>query len=197
MNKKSTSEQLGRVVAITGPVIDVEFPPDAVPEINMALEFEIDIDKEKIVVKAEVAQQIGESRVRAIALKSTDGLTRGTPVKNLGEGITVPVGDVTLGHVWNVLGECLDTDTSKLKIKDRWEIHRPAPDFKDLEPSTSMFETGIKVIDLLAPYTQGGKIGLFGGAGVGKTVLITEMIRRVAEQHGGVSVFAGGRRENS
>ncbi len=192
MNAEKNQNQLdGRVVAIAGPVIDVEFPPDAIPEINMALEFDITLDGNTITVNAEVAQQIGDSRVRAIALKPTDGLTRNTPVKNLGRGITVPVGDVTLGHVWNVLGECLDTDQSELDIEDEWEIHRPAPEFKDLEPTTAMFETGIKVIDLLTPYKQGGKIGLFGGAGVGKTVLITEMIRRVAEQHGGVSVFAG------
>ena len=112
-------------------------------------------------------------------------------MRNLGRGIAVPVGDVTLGHVWNVLGDCLDTDRDSLEVTEEWEIHRPAPPFDELEPTTQMFETGIKVIDLLTPYKQGGKIGLFGGAGVGKTVLITEMIRRVAEQHGGVSVFAG------
>lgn len=200
MNKKTTSAATktkskksteGRVVAIAGPVIDVEFPPDAIPEINMALEFEITLDNETKTAVAEVAQQIGDSRIRAIALMPTDGLTRNTTVRNLGHGIKVPVGDVTLGHVWSVLGECLDTDRKTLKIKDEWEIHRPSPEFKDLEPSTTMFETGIKVIDLLTPYKEGGKIGLFGGAGVGKTVLITEMIRRVAEQHDGVSVFAG------
>lgn len=192
MNKemKPKSDE-GRVVAIAGPVIDVEFAPDSVPEINMALEFEITLDNETKTVMAEVAQQIGDSRVRAIALMPTDGLTRNTPVRNLNHGIKVPVGDVTLGHVWNVLGECLDTDKKTLDVKEEWEIHRPAPEFKDLEPSTTMFETGIKVIDLLTPYKEGGKIGLFGGAGVGKTVLITEMIRRVAEQHDGVSVFAG------
>lgn len=189
MNK--TKENVGRVIAIAGPVIDVEFPPEALPEINMALEFEITLEKETETVLAEVAQQIGDSRVRAIALKPTDGLTRNTPVRNLEHGIKVPVGDVTLGHVWNVLGDCLDTDSKDLDIKEEWEIHRSPPEFKDLETSISMFETGIKVIDLLTPYKQGGKIGLFGGAGVGKTVLITEMIRRVAEQHGGVSVFAG------
>ena len=181
----------GRVVAIAGPVIDAEFPPDALPEINTAVSFDVTVDGETVEVLAEVAQQIGDSRVRAIALRPTDGLTRGTPVRNLGRGIAVPVGDVTLGHVWNVLGDCLDTDRDSLDVTEEWEIHRPAPPFDELEPSTQMFETGIKVIDLLTPYKQGGKIGLFGGAGVGKTVLITEMIRRVAEQHGGVSVFAG------
>ena len=136
-------------------------------------------------------RQIGDSRVRAISLKPTDGLTRGTAVRNTGSGIQVPVGDVTLGHVWNVIGEPLDVELDSLDIDERWEIHRPAPSFDSLEPSAKMFETGIKVIDLLTPYKEGGKIGLFGGAGVGKTVLITEMINRVATQHGGVSVFAG------
>ena len=191
MSDAKTEKSSGKVIAIAGPVIDVEFPPDSVPEINTALEFDVEVDGQTIVVTAEVAQQIGNNQIRAIALKPTDGLTRGTQVRNLQKGLTVPVGDVTLGHVWNVLGEPLDVDPASLKIDEEWEIHRPAPEFKDLEPSTAMFETGIKVIDLLTPYKQGGKIGLFGGAGVGKTVLITEMIRRVAEQHGGVSVFAG------
>ena len=124
-------------------------------------------------------------------MKPTDGLTRGAPVRNTGQGISVPVGDVTLGHVWNVIGEPLDVPADQLDIGDRWEIHRAAPSFDSLEPKALMFETGIKVIDLLTPYLQGGKIGLFGGAGVGKTVLITEMINRVASNHGGVSVFAG------
>ena len=181
----------GWVVSIAGPVIDVEFPPDALPEINNAISFEINLDGETIKVMAEVAQQIGDSRVRAIALKPTDGLTRGTAVINTGGGIQVPVGDVTLGHVWNVIGEPLDVDASTLEIGERWGIHRPPPSFDSLEPSAKMFETGIKVIDMLTPYKEGGKIGLFGGAGVGKTVLITEMINRVATQHGGVSVFAG------
>ena len=182
----------GRVIAIAGPVVDVEFPPDALPEINQALEMDIVIEGEVTKVVAEVAQQIGHSRVRVICMKPTDGLTRGTAVRNLGHGIRVPVGDGTLGHVWNVIGEPLDTNgVMPTGIDDRWEIHRPAPRFEDLEPRRLMFETGIKVIDLLTPYLQGGKIGLFGGAGVGKTVLIQEMINRVATQHGGVSVFAG------
>jgi F-type H+-transporting ATPase subunit beta len=182
----------GRVVAIAGPVVDVEFPPDAVPAINTALEMTVTVDGEGIAVRAEVAQQIGESRVRAICLKPTDGLTRGTPVRNLGTGLAMPVGDGVLGHVTNVIGEPLDVpklDASK--IDAWWDIHRKAPDFDTLEPKKEVFETGIKVIDLLTPYLRGGKIGLFGGAGVGKTVLIQEMIRRVAEQFGGVSVFAG------
>ena len=191
VTESNTTLKEGRVVSIAGPVIDVEFPQDALPEINTALAFEVIVDGESTTVMAEVAQQIGDSRVRAVSLKPTDGLTRGTAVRNTGSGIEVPVGDVTLGHVWNVIGEPLDVDASTLEIDEKWEIHRPAPDFDSLEPSAKMFETGIKVIDLLTPYKEGGKIGLFGGAGVGKTVLITEMINRVATQHGGVSVFAG------
>ena len=182
----------GRVVAIAGPVVDVAFPPDALPEINQALELDIELEGEKITVTAEVAQQLGHGRCRVICMKPTDGLKRGTLVRNTGHGIQVPVGDGTLGHVWNVIGEPLDTDGVMPEgIEDHWDIHRPAPAFDTLEPRAQMFETGIKVIDLLEPYVQGGKIGLFGGAGVGKTVLIQEMIQRVATQHGGVSVFAG------
>ena len=189
MTVTETELKDGRIVAIAGPVVDVEFPPDALPEINSALEFTITVDGEDIAVVAEVAQQIGGSRVRAIAMKPTDGLVRGTAVRNLGTGISVPVGDATLGHVFNVLGQPLDVPS--IEVKERWDIHRAAPNFDTLEPKAQMFATGIKVIDLLTPYLQGGKIGLFGGAGVGKTVLITEMINRVATQFGGVSVFAG------
>jgi F-type H+-transporting ATPase subunit beta len=182
----------GRVVAIAGPVVDVEFPPDAVPGINTAIEMTLEVDGKDIVVRAEVAQQIGDSRVRAICLRPTDGLTRGATVRNLGVGLTMPVGDGVLGHVINVMGQPLDVaELDESKIDGYWPIHREAPAFDTLEPTKEMFETGIKVIDLLTPYLQGGKIGLFGGAGVGKTVLITEMIRRVAQNHGGVSVFAG------
>ncbi len=181
----------GRVVAIAGPVIDVEFPRGSLPELNNALEMTITVDGVDVKVLAEVAQQLGDSRVRAVCLKPTDGLRRGTPVRNTGRGITVPVGDRVLGHVWNVWGDPLDADPADYADVERWEIHRPAPPFDALEPRATMFETGIKVIDLLTPYLAGGKIGLFGGAGVGKTVLITEMINRVASQHGGVSVFAG------
>ena len=180
----------GRVVAITGPVIDVEFPPHSLPEINTAVQVDLVLDGAPVTITAEVAQQIGEGRVRCVCLKATDGLTRGAAVRNTGRGLTVPVGDAVLGHVFNVLGEALDTDDIGA-VDDRWDIHRPAPAFDTLEPRAQMFETGIKVIDLLEPYVQGGKIGLFGGAGVGKTVLIMEMINRVATQHGGVSVFAG------
>jgi F-type H+/Na+-transporting ATPase subunit beta len=180
----------GRVVSIAGPVIDVEFPPHALPEINHAVEFTIELDGTSSQITAEVAQQIGDGRVRCICMQQTDGLVRGAPVRNLGRGITVPVGNAVLGHVFNVLGQPLDTDKVD-GVDDYWEIHRSAPAFDQLEPRALMFETGIKVIDLLEPYVQGGKIGLFGGAGVGKTVIIQEMIHRVAQEHGGVSVFAG------
>ncbi len=181
----------GRVVGIAGPVIDVEFPRGTLPEINTALEFDIEIGGDKILVLAEVAQHLGEGRVRAVCMKPTDGLRRGATVRNPGHGLRVPVGEKVLGHVWNVWGDALDENPEGFDEMERWEIHRDAPTFDALEPSARMFETGIKVIDLLTPYVAGGKIGLFGGAGVGKTVLITEMINRVASQHGGVSVFAG------
>ena len=180
----------GRVVTIVGPVIDVEFPPESIPEINTALEVDLVLDGKEITVVAEVAQQIGDGRVRCVCLRQTDGLRRGAIVRNTGRGIAVPVGDGVLGHVFNVIGDVLDTDSIP-EPEDHWDIHRSAPNFDQLEPRAKMFETGIKVIDLLEPYVEGGKIGLFGGAGVGKTVLIMEMINRVAQQHGGVSVFAG------
>ncbi|MFM9085510.1 MAG: F0F1 ATP synthase subunit beta [Acidimicrobiia bacterium] len=188
---KRKADVEGRVVAIAGPVIDVEFPRGHLPELNRALEFDIEVEGSTVSVLAEVAQQLGGSRVRAVCLKPTDGLRRGTPVRDTGRGISVPVGEKTLGHVWNVWGDVLDGNPDDFADVERWEIHRDAPSFDALEPSKRMFETGIKVIDLLTPYLAGGKIGLFGGAGVGKTVLITEMINRVASKHGGVSVFAG------
>ncbi len=191
MTDNETKLKEGRVVAIAGPVVDVEFPPDGIPEINHAIQMTIDVDGEPVVVTAEVAQQLGHGRVRAVCMKPTDGLTRGAVVVNTGRGITVPVGDGVLGHIFNVIGEPLDVDASVVADLERWDIHRDPPPFDQLEPRATMFETGIKVIDLLTPYLQGGKIGLFGGAGVGKTVLITEMINRIAKQHGGVSVFAG------
>jgi F-type H+-transporting ATPase subunit beta len=190
--RAETELKEGRVVAIAGPVVDVEFPPDALPEINTALEMDIELEGERITIVAEVAQQIGENRVRAICMKPTDGLRRGTKVRNLGHGLQMPVGDGVLGHVLNVLGEPLDVSADELTgIDDHWDIHREPPPFRELEPRSEMFETGIKVIDLLEPYVRGGKIGMFGGAGVGKTIIILEMINRVATQHGGVSVFAG------
>jgi F-type H+-transporting ATPase subunit beta len=179
----------GRVVRVIGPVVDVDFPPDQLPEINTALEVERTLDGETTTIVCEVAQHIGDSTIRAIAMKPTDGLIRGAPVANTGQPIRVPVGPSVLGHVWNVLGQPLDTDS--VDADDYWPIHRPPPPFSELEPKVEMLETGIKVIDLLEPYVKGGKIGMFGGAGVGKTVIIQEMIRRQAEQHAGVSVFAG------
>ena len=192
-SSSDTGKKDGKVVAIAGPVVDVEFPRGDLPEINDAVWMEVELDGETIRITAEVAQHIGESRVRAICMKPTDGLRRGSVVHNTGKGITVPVGPGVLGHVFNVIGEPLDTEGEPVTegIVDYWDIHRPPPAFADLEPRSEMFETGIKVIDLLAPYVKGGKIGLFGGAGVGKTVIIMEMINRVATQHGGVSVFAG------
>jgi F-type H+/Na+-transporting ATPase subunit beta len=179
----------GRIVRVIGPVVDVDFPPEHLPEINSALEVERTLGGETTTIVCEVAQHIGESMVRAIAMRPTDGLVRGAPVVNTGRPISVPVGQKVLGHVYNVLGQPLDTD--KVDADDYWPIHRPSPPFEELEPKVEMFETGIKVIDLLEPYVKGGKIGMFGGAGVGKTVIIQEMIYRVAEQHAGVSVFAG------
>ena len=182
----------GRVSRIIGPVIDVEFPADAMPSMYNLLTLEVELSGEKKNLNLEVAQYVGDNMVRAISLQPTDGVVRGSAVKDTGGPITVPVGDVTLGHVFNTTGDCLNLEgDEKLEITERWGIHRPAPDFDQLESKTVMFETGIKVIDLLTPYVQGGKIGLFGGAGVGKTVLIQEMIARVAKDHGGVSVFAG------
>jgi len=181
----------GRVVRVIGPVVDVEFPPSELPEINTALTVDVSLEDQVTTITCEVAQHIGDSTIRAIALKPTDGLVRGAPVVNTGSPIQVPVGDGVLGHVYNVLGEPLDTDIGNVHPSDHWPIHREAPPFAELEPKKIMLETGIKVIDLLEPYVQGGKIGMFGGAGVGKTVIIQEMIRRQAEQHGGVSVFAG------
>jgi F-type H+-transporting ATPase subunit beta len=183
---------VGRVSRIIGPVIDVEFPADAMPSMYNLLTVEVELSGETKSLNLEVAQYVGDNMVRAISLQPTDGVVRGSAVQDSGGPITVPVGDVTLGHVFNTTGECLNLKgDEKLEITERWGIHRPAPDFDQLESKTVMFETGIKVIDLLTPYVQGGKIGLFGGAGVGKTVLIQEMIARVAKDHGGVSVFAG------
>ncbi|UDY24732.1 F0F1 ATP synthase subunit beta [Nocardioides sp. Kera G14] len=182
----------GRIVRVIGPVVDVEFPVDAMPEINNKLEATVTIGDETSVLPFEVAQHIGDGVIRAISLKPTDGLVRGQAVTDTGDMITVPVGDVTLGKVFNATGDMLNLEPGEtVEVNERWGIHRKAPAFDQLEPKTQMFETGIKVIDLLAPYVTGGKIGLFGGAGVGKTVLIQEMIARVAKNHAGVSTFAG------
>jgi F-type H+-transporting ATPase subunit beta len=196
INEGATTPQheagTGRVSRIIGPVIDVEFPADAMPAMYNLLTVMVELSGEKKSLNLEVAQHIGDNMVRAISLQPTDGVVRGAPVKDSGGPITVPVGDVTLGHVFNTTGDCLNLKgDEKLEVGDRWGIHRPSPAFDQLESKTVMFETGIKVIDLLTPYVLGGKIGLFGGAGVGKTVLIQEMIARVAKDHGGVSVFAG------
>jgi len=179
----------GRVVRIIGPVVDVEFAPDELPAIEHALTVERTLDGETTTIVCEVAQHIGDAMVRAIAMSPTDGLVRGAPVIDTGAPMTMPVGEKTLGHVFNVLGQALDDPDFEAEL--RWPIHRHAPSFDQLEARTEMFVTGIKVIDLLEPYVAGGKIGMFGGAGVGKTVVIQEMIHRVAEEHSGVSVFAG------
>jgi F-type H+-transporting ATPase subunit beta len=183
---------VGRVSRVIGPVVDIEFPADAMPEIYNALQIEVTLGETKRLLTLEVAQHIGDNLVRAISMQPTDGMVRGAPVSDTGSAINVPVGDVTKGHVFNTIGDCLNLKPGEtLDITERWPIHRKAPAFDQLESKTEMFETGIKVIDLLTPYVLGGKIGLFGGAGVGKTVLIQEMIYRVAENFGGVSVFAG------
>jgi F-type H+-transporting ATPase subunit beta len=183
---------VGRVSRVIGPVVDIEFPADAMPEMYNALHCDVTMGDKTHTLTLEVSQHIGDNMVRAIAMQPTDGLVRGATVSDTGEAISVPVGDVTKGHVFNAIGQCLNLkDGERLEITERWPIHRSAPPFDQLESKTQMFETGIKVIDLLTPYVLGGKIGLFGGAGVGKTVLIQEMIYRVAENFGGVSVFAG------
>ncbi len=185
-----TTLATGRIVKVAGPVVDVEFPPDALPEINFAIEVDISVQGVESTIICEVAQQLGDDKVRAVALAPTDGLVRGAEVRNTGAPISVPVGDQTLGHIFNVWGTALD-DPELEFTGEWWPIHRDPPPFEDIEAQKKVFETGIKVIDLICPYLEGGKIGLFGGAGVGKTVLIQEMINRVATQHGGVSVFAG------
>ncbi|WP_316526267.1 F0F1 ATP synthase subunit beta [Kitasatospora brasiliensis] len=185
----------GRVARVIGPVVDVEFPVDAIPDMYNALHVEVDNPDGtgKKILTLEVAQHLGDGMVRGISMQPTDGLVRGSQVIDTGSAISVPVGQITKGKVFNALGDVLNVDKDEFEsqVEVRWPIHRKAPEFKDLESKTEMFETGIKVIDLLTPYVTGGKIGLFGGAGVGKTVLIQEMIYRVAENFGGVSVFAG------
>ncbi|SCG73855.1 F0F1 ATP synthase subunit beta [Micromonospora humi] len=187
-----TKTATGRVVRVIGPVVDAEFPRDAMPELFNALHVDVTLSGGEKTLTLEVAQHLGDNLVRAISMQPTDGLVRGADVRDTGAPISVPVGDAVKGHVFNAIGECLNlTEGETIQADDRWGIHRKAPAFADLEPKTEMLETGIKVIDLLAPYVKGGKIGLFGGAGVGKTVLIQEMITRVARNFGGTSVFAG------
>ncbi|HAB93327.1 MAG TPA: F0F1 ATP synthase subunit beta [Lachnospiraceae bacterium] len=182
MSEKHT----GKVIQVTGPVLDIRFGEGELPDLLNAIE--ITVDGRKLI--AEVAQQIGDDVVRCVAMSSTDGLVRGTDAVDLGGPITVPVGDECLGRIFNLLGEPVDNQPAPV-VKERWPIHRPAPSFEDQTPATEIFETGIKVVDLICPYAKGGKIGLFGGAGVGKTVLIMELINNVAKAHGGISVFTG------
>ena len=172
---------IGRVTEVKGPVIDVRFEEGALPEILSALE--IMVGERKLI--AEVAQHIGDNVVRCIAMSSTDGLVRGTKAVDTGRTISVPVGEQTLGRIFNVLGEPVDEKPAP-ESAERWEIHRPAPAYEEQATSTEILETGIKVIDLICPYAKGGKIGLFGGAGVGKTVLIMELIHNIATEHGGI-----------
>jgi len=176
----------GSVLQVVGPVVDIHFEEGNLPAIYNALT--MNIGDKKLTV--EVAQHIGDNTVRCIAMASTDGLTRGTPVTDTGKAISVPVGRKTLGRIFNVLGDPVDNKPAPEDV-DKWDIHRPAPDYSELSTSTEILETGIKVIDLICPYSKGGKIGLFGGAGVGKTVLIMELINNIAKEHGGLSVFTG------
>lgn len=179
----------GKIVQVIGPTVDVSFPPESLPPILNALRIE---DKERgINLVVEVAQHIGDNIVRCVAMSSTDGLIRGMKVQDSGGPISVPVGEQTLGRIFNLLGDTIDEKGPAQNPEARWPIHRPSPLFEEQVPVTSILETGIKVIDLLAPYAKGGKIGLFGGAGVGKTVIIMELIRSIATEHGGYSVFAG------
>ena len=182
---------IGRVTQVMGPVIDVRFEHNEVPEINNALHIEVPKEDGALQLTLEVALQLGDDVVRTIAMDSTDGVQRGMEVKDTGRDISVPVGDVTLGRVFNVLGETIDLDEKIADSVRRDPIHRQAPGFDELSTKVEILETGIKVVDLLAPYIKGGKIGLFGGAGVGKTVLIQELINNIAQEHGGISVFAG------
>ena len=186
-----TAQAVGRVVQVIGPVVDVEFESGNLPQIYNALRIQGEIDGKPMDVVAEVEQHLGENRVRAVAMKPTDGMQRGMKVVDTGKPILMPVGPQTLGRVLNVLGEPVDFPDRPVQATDHWSIHRPAPSLEDQSTELQMFETGVKVIDLLEPYLRGGKIGLFGGAGVGKTVIIMELIHNIALKHGGVSVFGG------
>lgn len=177
----------GRVVQVLGPVVDVQFPPDELPEIYYALEV---VPEGGEPLTLEVQQHLGNDWVRTVAMSSTDGLRRGMPVTNTGGAISVPVGPETLGRILNVVGAPID-QAGPVEAKTEYPIHRPAPAFEDQSTQIEVFETGIKVVDLIAPFTKGGKTGIFGGAGVGKTVVITELIRNIAAEHSGVSVFTG------
>jgi len=187
----ATAVREGRIVQIIGPVVDVEFPGGDLPPIYNALHILADVEGRSFDIIVEVEQHLGEGRVRTVAMKPTDGLQRGMTVVDTGAPITMPVGPQTLGRVLNVLGEPVDFPDQPVMSAERWPIHRSAPTLEEQSTELQMFETGIKVVDLLEPYLRGGKIGLFGGAGVGKTVIIMELIHNIAMQHGGVSVFAG------
>src|SRR5215216_1009765 len=180
----------GTVEEIQGVVVEVAFPADNLPEIYNALEISLDRDGESTTLVLEVQQHLGDDRIRAVAMDATDGLSRGVEVRDTGGPITVPVGEGTLGRIFNLLGNPID-EKGDVEAEARWPIHRPAPSVEDLTPTREIFETGIKVVDLLAPYAKGGKVGLFGGAGVGKTVLIQELIHNLASEHGGLSAFCG------
>ena len=182
----------GKIVQVVGPVIDIEFPPKSLPAIYNAIKIDGEVgDGIKIHLTAEVMQHVGDNVVRAVAMSSTDGLVRGMDAIDTGAPITIPVGEGTLGRIFNVLGETVDHDDTPVEAADFWPIHRPAPSFDKQSTATQILETGIKVVDLIAPYSLGGKVGLFGGAGVGKTVIIMELIHNIATAHGGFSVFAG------
>jgi len=181
----------GRIVEIIGVVLSVEFPENELPAIYNALEIDVETSRGRVFLVAEVQQHLGDNKVRAVAMDSTDGLARGMEVTDTGSPITVPVGQATLGRLFNLTGDPIDEGEPLPADVERWPIHRAAPTFDQLQPTAEIFETGIKVIDLLAPYVKGGKVGLFGGAGVGKTVLIQELINNIATQHGGLSVFCG------
>jgi F-type H+-transporting ATPase subunit beta len=189
-SQDNTATETGRVVRVTGPVVDVEFPRNGLPALYNSLSVEVTLAGQTKKLTLEVALHLGDNLVRCISMQPTDGLVRSAPVTDSGRSISVPVGDQVKGHVFNALGECLDKPDLQI-TGERWGIHRQPPPFDQLEGKTEMLETGIKVLDLLTPYVVGGKIGLFGGAGVGKTVLIQEMIQRVAKNFGGTSVFAG------
>ncbi|HEV7789390.1 MAG TPA: F0F1 ATP synthase subunit beta [Pseudonocardia sp.] len=189
-SQDNTATETGRVVRVTGPVVDVEFPRNGLPALYNSLSVEVTLAGQTKKLTLEVALHLGDNLVRCISMQPTDGLVRSAPVTDSGRSISVPVGDQVKGHVFNALGECLDKPDLEI-TGERWGIHRQPPPFDQLEGKTEMLETGIKVLDLLTPYVVGGKIGLFGGAGVGKTVLIQEMIQRVAKNFGGTSVFAG------
>jgi F-type H+-transporting ATPase subunit beta len=189
-NKEKSPMNVGRIVRVVGPVIDVEFAPDAIPAINTALTVDGETPIGQIRLVAEVQQHLPGNLVRAVAMSSTDGITRGMDAVDTGAPIQMPVGPSTLGRIWNVMGEPVDGKPMP-EVEAYYPIHREAPEYDDLEPTTEIFETGIKVVDLLEPYIRGGKTGLFGGAGVGKTVIIMELINNLAMQHGGTSVFTG------